>query len=41
MNAVIQYRKVRIKEKQGKIIDRRAMLNCEQYVETEIKVSTK
>jgi len=27
MNAVIQYRKVRIKEKQGKIIDRRAMLN--------------
>ena len=38
-NIVIQYWKARIKEKQGKIIDRRAMLNQEQYIETKIEVS--
>ena len=37
-NTVMQYWKVRIKEKQGKIINRRAILNCKQYIETEIEV---
>ena len=36
----MQYQKVRIKEKKGKIIDRRVMLNQEQYVEIDLEVST-
>jgi len=38
-NAIIQYWRVRIREVQGKIIDKRIMLNREQYIETEIAVS--